>query len=225
MQPLFARDSLIARLIEGAGDDWRTYVGHPFVTALGDGSLATRSFRHYLVQDYLFLVHFARAYALAAYKTDDLDEMRGFARTLDALINRELDLHVAYCGEWGLDEAAVRRTPEAQATVAYTRFVLERGMAGDLLDLAVALAPCVIGYAVIAEDLAARERVTSPYQSWIDAYAGEDYRQVATNAALLLDRVAERRGGAARMPELVRTFALACRLESGFWQMGLDVTP
>ena len=33
--------------------------------------------------------------------------------------------------------------PEALETVAYTRFVLDRGLAGDRLDLEVALAPCV----------------------------------------------------------------------------------
>ena len=32
-------------------------------------------------------------------------------------------------------------------------FVLERGMAGDLLDLHVALAPCIVGYAEIAAEL------------------------------------------------------------------------
>jgi thiaminase (transcriptional activator TenA) len=32
---------------------------------LADGSLAEAAFRHYLVQDYLFLTEFARAYALS----------------------------------------------------------------------------------------------------------------------------------------------------------------
>ncbi len=43
---------------------------------------------------------------------------------------------------------------EAGATVAYTRFVLERGLAGDLLDLLTALAPCIVGYAEIGRELA-----------------------------------------------------------------------
>lgn len=32
---------------------------------LGDGTLPDAAFRMYLVQDYLFLIQFARAYALA----------------------------------------------------------------------------------------------------------------------------------------------------------------
>ena len=60
--------------------------------------------------------------------------------------------------------------------LAYTRYVLEAGMRGDLLALQVALAPCVVGYAEIAARLAARPdpRVaTNPYRAWIEEYAGQ----------------------------------------------------
>jgi len=43
--------------------------------------------------------------------------------------------------------------PEAMETMAYTRFVLERGLAGDLLDSQVALAPCLVGYGESGERL------------------------------------------------------------------------
>jgi len=34
---------------------------HPFTAGLADGTLPEAAFRHYLVQDYLFLIEFARA--------------------------------------------------------------------------------------------------------------------------------------------------------------------
>jgi hypothetical protein len=40
---------------------------------MADGSLAEAAFRHYLVQDYLFLIEFARAYALSVYKSPKLN--------------------------------------------------------------------------------------------------------------------------------------------------------
>lgn len=57
-----------------AGDDWFAYVRHPFVESLGDGSLPHRAFLNYLKQDYLFLVNFARAWALAVVKSRDMRE-------------------------------------------------------------------------------------------------------------------------------------------------------
>ncbi len=44
-----------------------------------------------------------------------------------------------------------------------TRFVLDRGMAGDLLDLHVALAPCVLGYAEIGTALEHQATVENRY--------------------------------------------------------------
>ena len=218
------------RLKAEAGEDWRRYVGHDFVRRLGDGSLPEACYRHYLVQDYLFLVHFARAYALAVYKSDTLEDMRQAAATLDALINAEMSLHVETCAGWGLDEAAMMATPEAPANMAYTRFVLESGLAGDLLDLLAALAPCVVGYAEIGAGLLgdpATKRDGNPYRPWIEAYGAEDYQAVAAAAIAQLDRVAAARLGpdpvaSPRWPALSRTFATATRLEIGFWDMGLS---
>src|SRR3546814_9267766 len=106
-----------------------------FVRQLGDGTLPESAFRRYLGQDYLFLIHFARAYALAAYKADTLEGMRAAAAGMAAILDTEIGLHIAYCRGWGIGEAEMAALPEATACIASTRFVLERGMAGGLLDL------------------------------------------------------------------------------------------
>ena len=225
-----AEATVFARLKAACAEDWAAYVDHPFVRRLGDGTLPEACFRHYLTQDYLFLIQFSRAYALAAYKSDTLEDMRQAAATLEALLNTEMDLHVRTCAGWGLSEADMAATPEAAANVAYTRFVLDAGMTGDLLDLLVALAPCVVGYGEIGTRLLRTPVVPladNPYREWIETYGGDDYQSVATAAVAQLDRVAARRLGSAphaspRWPALVRLFRSATRLEVGFWEMGLE---
>lgn len=207
------------RLRQGAGPLWTAYVEHPFVRALGDGTLPTPSFRRYLLQDYLFLIAFARAYALAGYKSESLEHLRAASAGLAALLD-EMPLHVALCAEWGLDEAAMAAEPEALETIAYTRFVLDRGAAGDLLDLHVALAPCVLGYAEIGVRLASHVTPGHRYARWIATYAGAEYVAAAEAATGTLDRLATGRGGAAREAALQATFNTAVRLETAFWEMG-----
>jgi thiaminase (transcriptional activator TenA) len=111
------------------------------------------------------------------------------------------------------------------ATVAYTRFVLDRGLAGDRLDLETALAPCVVGYAVIAAERAAdpqTRRDGNRYREWLNMYAGAGYQELAREARAALDEEFALRGGERRFPALARSFATACRLEADFWQMSLD---
>src|SRR5258707_11306574 len=104
------------------------------------------------MQDSLFLLHFARAWGLAVYKSDTLSEMRRAQSLLAAILDVEIGLHIDYCRDWGLSEAALKAEREAPETVAYTRFVLDRGAAGDRLDLEIALAPCMLGYTKIAAE-------------------------------------------------------------------------
>ncbi len=218
-----AEGGLFQRLRDARAADWHAYTWHPFVQGLADGTLPAAAFRRYLVQDYLFLVQFTRAYALAAYKAESLAAFREKAGAISALLH-EMTMHLSYCAEWGLSEERVLAEPEAAETVAYTRWVLDRGIAGDILDLEVALAPCTIGYGAIAmliEASPTRRRAGNPYESWIAMYAGAEYQSLARASAERLDALGESRGGAARFAAQAADFGKAARLEAEFWAMGL----
>ena len=216
---------LFSQLKAACQEDWHAYTHHAFVQGLGDGTLPKSSFEHYLKQDYLFLIQFARAYALAGYKARTVAELRRAKSGMAAILDEELSLHLKYCAEWGIDEAALLELPEATANMAYTRYVLERGMAGDLLDLYVALAPCMLGYGEIGARLAgdpATKRDGNPYLPWIETYSGAEYQAVFDDAVANLDALAGQSVTEARFADLSKTFTEATRLEVGFWQMGLD---
>lgn len=210
-------------------DPWEAYIHHPFCRQLAAGTLPEACFRHYLTQDYLFLIHFSRAWALAATKAEAVDELRQCVATADALVNHEMALHVEYCAGWGLTEDAMAAVPEAPANIAYTRYVLDRGHSGDLLDILVALAPCVIGYAEIGAWMADHPDTVidgNPYRKWIEMYADAEYQDVAQGVRQLIEKVADRRIGSEpvggrRWRSLCTTFETATRLEIGFWDMGL----
>ena len=217
-------DALFQRLRAAAGAVWPAYTRHDFVLLLAKGELPEAAFRRYLVQDYLFLLHFARAWGLAIYKSENLAEMRRAQALVAATLETEIGLHIEYCRGWGLTEAAMAEEPEALETIAYTRFVLDRGLAGDRLDLEVALAPCIVGYAEIAAERMADPATRhdgNPYREWLDMYAGAEYQGLAREAAAALDEQFQRRGGEGRFAALAASFATATRLEADFWTMGL----
>lgn len=216
---------LFRRLAAASERDWDAYIRHRFVLLLASGELPEACFRRYLVQDYLFLIHFARAWGLAIYKSDTLADMRRAQRLVSATLDVEIGLHIDYCRGWGLSEAAMAGEPEAPATIAYTRFVLDRGLAGDRLDLEVALVPCIVGYGVIAAERIGDGRTRlagNPYREWLEMYAGPDYQKLAGEASAALDEQFVRRGGEGRFSALAGTFAAASRLEADFWQMALE---
>jgi thiaminase/transcriptional activator TenA len=210
---------------EAAGEAWFAYTRHAFVEGLRYGTLPRAAYMRYLVQDYVFLVHFARAWALAVTKAETLEEMRVCAATVQALTEDEMRLHVETCAAEGIPETALFAAEEAPQNVAYTRYVLDAGHSGDFLDLMATLAPCVMGYGEIGARLATEAKAT-PYGKWIDAYAGEDYQRTCREVGALIDSAVARRLGASprqspRWPRLCARFGMATRLEVDFWQMGL----
>lgn len=215
--------SLFDRLKTAAAAEWKAYTEHPFTRGMADGSLPEAAFRHYLVQDYLFLIEFARAYALAAYKSPTLADMREAAAGMSAILDVEMGLHIKLCHGWGLSPEDLERAPPADEMLAYTRYVLDAGMRSDLLALKVALAPCVIGYAEIGQMLSSTAGgldADNPYRVWIGEYAGDAYQEIARSARDHLDRLAARYLTPARETELVAIFKEATRLEAAFWEMG-----
>lgn len=219
--------TLFADLKKAIGTEWTDYTEHEFVRKLGEGTLPLPVFQDYLVQDYHFLVQFARANALAAYKSRKLADIKDATGALQAILH-ETELHRRLTARWGITEEELDAAAEKQTTVAYTRYVLDTGMSGDLLDMHVALSPCSIGYAEIGVALEPqRTRALDageehPYGEWIAEYSGTEFQTAARAATERLDALTAGSVTAERFDSLVKIFRAATRLEAAFWQQALD---
>ncbi|GAM78039.1 thiaminase II [Vibrio ishigakensis] len=216
----------VSQLIEACREEWQGYIEHSFVHQLADGSLKHEAFLHYLKQDFLFLKHYTRAYALAIYKAKSLEQMRNALPSLHNLLDSEIGHHVEYCEKWGVSEAEMEAETEDFGTVAYTRYVLDTGSQGDLVDLYVALAPCAIGYGEIGANLAKRDSTVqegNPYQSWLTMYASEEFQEGVVKCIENLDNLlVDIEPDSARAKELIEVFRTATRMEIAFWEQGLS---
>ena len=92
-----------------------------------------------------------------------------------------MGLHIKYCEGFGVSKEEMVNVEENMACTAYTRYVLDIGMSEDWIGLQLALAPCLLGYGVVARQLHADERSvrgeTNRYWTWIENYVADDYVQ------------------------------------------------
>jgi len=215
---------LFGALRKEAGPLWHDYTRHSFISQLAQGTLPSVCFKRFLMQDYLFLMHYARAYALLAAKSLRIEDIREALQGLQA-ITEEMPLHIRYCAQWGISEAMLHKEEEAAQTIAYTRYVLDVGHTGDRLDLMCALLPCMAGYAEIGLRLAeSRETVweNNPYAEWIQSYQSESYLQGVQTSLDMINKLGQKMCTPHRFKSLSHIFNTATRLETDFWQMGLD---
>ena len=201
-------------------DEWRSaHEEHPFVLAMGDGSLSLERFQFFMRQDYLYLIDFCRVLALASAKSPDLESMGRWAKLLDETLNSEMALHRSFCADFGITEQDLEATQPAPATVAYGRHLLDTARECGIEEIAASLLPCQWGYDDIGRRLAARSDAPpdSFHARWIAGYNVPEYREVTDWLRRFVDRL-----GAAAMPQTRQRMADAFRAslvhEFAFWE-------
>ena len=158
---------------------WKAFTQHKFVQQMGDGTLPVETFKAYIIQDYLYLTHFARINALAGYKSSSMDMITASARIVTH-IDHEMKLHLEYCAEFGLSKQEIESHKESQACAAYSRWMLDVGMAQDWMALQMALGSCLLGYYAAASWLHSwpqSRRQNNKYWKWVENYVADDYVQ------------------------------------------------
>ena len=219
----FVGNTLYGSLRREAGPEWETYVHHRFVRQIADGSLPRAEFLAWMVQDYLYLISYTRAYALLIYKSDTVARMRSAAAIVFGLLTNEMSLHRQQLAVAGISEADLENAEESLETLAYGRYVLDRALVGDALDLVVTLSACLAGYGEIGLRLCldpATRMEGNPYRNWIETYGGETYHSLVREGLANLQSLSLQFGGEARFPMLLKQFRQAVRLEAAFWDAG-----
>jgi thiaminase/transcriptional activator TenA len=213
-------------LKESHKDNWLLYTKHEFINKLSNDTLKEEKFLNYLIQDYLFLIQFSKAWSLAILKSDNLEEMKIAASTVNDLINFEMELHITLCANYGISKSDLENADEENENIAYTRYVLELGYSGDFLDLLSSLAPCVLGYGEIGLNCQNSSPKTLMYKKWIETYSSIEYQDVCKNVSGLIDKAFLLRLGTNfentyKWKKVNQIFKKATLLEVDFWNMAI----
>ena len=193
---------------------------HPFVTGVGDGTLDVAKFKHYVLQDYVYLIEYSRVLAMAAARAQDLDIMSWFARLLDETLNVEMDLHRGYCSGFGITTVELETTVPAPTTIAYTSYLLNVAHQGSFAELVASLVPCQWGYWEIGEYLSGKgEPSEAPlYCQWIQMYTSPEFAELADAIRDLANRLGGR-AGPDELDAMGRAYLTSLRFEYLFWDM------
>jgi thiaminase/transcriptional activator TenA len=198
---------------------WQAQHEHPFVRAIGDGTVDAARLERWVRQDYLFLIEYCRLLAYAAARAPDLASLARFAEVLRSTVTTEMDLHRAYAARFGVTAADLEREEMAPTTRAYADFLLRTAAAGDTCEVAAALLPCMWGFSEIGQRLAARGRPAEPRcAAWVDAYADPEFARLAAWCRSLVDRLADESGPAQRA-RMRDAFLVSSRYELAFWDV------
>ncbi|KAL4426011.1 hypothetical protein ABPG75_010027 [Micractinium tetrahymenae] len=207
---------------------WRSVAGifsailaHPFLTGLADGSLEEQAFKHYVVQDSLYLREYGRALALVASRSPRPQWTAFFCRCSQQTFEVEGGFHQEFLEYFGTsvaqETAAAERSPN---NLLYTSFILATVHERAFYEGLAAVLPCFVVYLEVGKALKQRGSPHPLYASWIEKYGGEEFESIVLQVVRMVNEVSAELGPAQkeRMRDL---FAQGCRMEYLFWDAAL----
>lgn len=205
------------RLLEIGEPIWNAQYDHPFVVELADGSLDEDRFRHWIEQDYRYLLDYARTFAVAGTKARDESTMHGLFSVAHTILDFEMDLHRAFAADYGLESADLEAVEKAPTCVAYTNFLLRTAYDRPLPVIAAAIYPCGQGYLDVAAHAADLAQSDHRYTPWLEKYTSEEFVEAVDWMTALVDEQAEAHPG--YHDEMIDAFVTSAKLEHAFWEM------
>lgn len=157
---------------------WEDGYNHPFVQELGAGTLSKDKFKFYLLQDYLYLLEYAKVFAIAMTKSNNEKMLSNLSSITKATLVDEMKIHHLYMKEFGIREEEVKNVKASLFNRTYTANMLATALKGDLVETLSTVFPCAWTYCDYAKRLKEQYKNNLEdnfYKSWIETYAGEDF--------------------------------------------------
>jgi len=124
------------KLLEKTKEIWEEYYTHPFTMGIADETLDIEKFKFYMIQDYLYLIDYAKVFALGVAKSDDMQAAKRFAKALDLIYNGEMDIHRGYMKRLGISLEEAENTPVAIDNASYTSYMLKVAYEQGIAEIA-----------------------------------------------------------------------------------------
>lgn len=211
--------SFMKETLENALPIWNNCIDTPFVQELKNGTLPMEKFKHYMVQDSIYLKHYARIYAKAMYHSTVLKDIQLFYSVLCFVTDTESAVRLRYIKQFGLTDSDIEDIAPLPENQNYIDFMFQIAKKGNVCEMLMAVLPCMLSYSYIFRKIAAEPGTNnSTYRDFIEDYADERYVE---SCKLWADFANEK---CANLPdykkkELAAIFEKASLLELDFWKM------
>ncbi len=215
----------VERMLAGTRELWDSYLRHPFVRGLADGSLDEEKFRFYMVQDYIYLIDYARVFALGVAKARDADVMRVFAAYVHQILDGEMDIHRGYMKRLGIAPEDAQRALPALDNLSYTSYMLRVAYDEGPAEIMAAILSCALSYEHIARRMLEQNPAAAEhpfYGEWVRGYADEGYHE-ANEALIALTEKLTESCSEAQLEHLEEIFRICSEYEMRFWDMAWEM--
>lgn len=198
---------------------WDECIATPFVQEMKAGTLPFECFKEYMIQDSIYLKHYARVYGKEIYHAKTLRDIQLYYSVLSFVTDTESAVRLRYLDQFGMTDDDIESIAPLPENQRYIEFLLETAERGDEKEMLMAVLPCMMSYSYIfrrlAEDPESKE---SRYWDFIEDYADDCYAKSCEEWSEFTDKKCKNLSNAEK-EKLSHIFKKASLLELDFWKM------
>lgn len=208
------------RLYNSIIDLWDKYNEHPFVKGLADGTLPLEKFQFFMIQDHLYLMQYAKVFALGVLKAKNESDMRLFSDLIAATLDTENALHQDYLRRLNISQEMIAQAKPSIVTDSYTNYMIAIAEKEGLGELMAAVLSCSWSYKLIGDFMEKFPGATEQefYGEWVNMYISDGYRSANQLMIDMVDRLTE--GYTEQQIQNLEHIVYVCsQYEYMFWDM------
>ncbi|MCD8010669.1 MAG: thiaminase II [Lachnospiraceae bacterium] len=213
------------RLHQAANEIWESYYHHPFVDGIAHGTLPVENFQFYMIQDHLYLMQYAKVFALGVIKAQNESDMRVFSGLIQDTLNTENAVHQSYLKKLGISREQIDHAKMSLLNESYTNYMISVSFKEGLAELAAAVLACSWSYKLIGDymETIPGSRDHEFYGHWIQTYTSQAFRDSNDVMIDLVDRLTV--NYTEEQLKRLEDIVIACsRYEDGFWDMAWNMS-
>ncbi|KAI9569802.1 hypothetical protein HD554DRAFT_451703 [Boletus coccyginus] len=162
----------VDKILQECAAEWDSYTKHLFPQTLANDTANLNGFRHYMIQDVLYLEDYYRVRTQSVSRTGSFEEMIRIAAKLSNSLGYVTAARADCTDKLGVPQEVVNNEPKSDAlknSIALHESVFQKD---DWLDMHIVFLPCILGYYTIASKLLKDPKTirnTVYYPLWIQA--------------------------------------------------------
>ncbi|MBK5242970.1 thiaminase II [Clostridium sp.] len=206
-------------IFEEVEEFWKSYLEHPFIKEIGEGTLDKEKFKNYLIQDYLYLKEYSKVFCIGLVKAKTMEEMKFYYNSIRGTMEDEAAVHIKYLEGFGLTAKETEKCEYDLITSSYTSYMQGVALTGDLKEIALVTMPCTWSYSYMGKYIKKTYEYKLEgnfFKPWIEEYASDGFTKFTNDWIDYINDLCKDINEEEKK-KLLAIFMKSCMYELKFW--------